>query len=107
MTAVINKFQRILGLRNRTVQFASNSERPVVFVTHMEHHSNQTSWYETNAEVVVVEPDENLLVSAEKLREAVAPYKDRPLIIGSFSACCTVSMLFRIFSACKKNKKQN
>ena len=24
------------------------SDLPVVFVTHMEHHSNQTSWYETD-----------------------------------------------------------
>ena len=35
------------------------SERPIVFVTHMEHHSNQTSWLETIARVVVIPPDEN------------------------------------------------
>jgi len=97
MTAVVNKFQRILGLRNRAVQFASPDDKPVVFVTHMEHHSNQTSWYETNADVVVMEPDENLLVSAEKLREAVAPYRNRPLIIGSFSAGSNVTGILTPF----------
>lgn len=35
----------------------------------MEHHSNQTSWYETICEVVIMEPDENFLVDPEKLRE--------------------------------------
>jgi selenocysteine lyase/cysteine desulfurase len=91
MTAVINKFQRILGLKNKGIVFNSPEERPIVFVTHMEHHSNQTSWYETNAEVIVVEPDENLLVSPEKLREAIKPYRNRPLKIGSFSACSNVT----------------
>ena len=46
MTAVINKFQRILGLKycgkiSRSKCIAER-ERPVVFITHMEHHSNQT-----------------------------------------------------------------
>lgn len=91
MTAVVNKFQRILGLKNKGIIFKNHEERPIVFVTHMEHHSNQTSWYETTAEVVVVEPDENLLVSPEKLREAIKPYRNRPLKIGSFSACSNVT----------------
>ena len=56
MTTVINKLQRILGLKicgqlsNRPC--LSKSERPVVFITHMEHHSNHTSWYETCAEIL-------------------------------------------------------
>jgi selenocysteine lyase/cysteine desulfurase len=53
MTAVINKFQRILGLRvaEQIQPYAAIPDdiRPVVFVTHMEHHSNQTSWLETIA----------------------------------------------------------
>jgi len=94
MTSAINKFQRILGLKHLSVRFASPEDRPVVFVTHLEHHSNHTSWYETNVDVVVVEPDENLLVSPEKLRDALEPYKNRPLIIGSFSACSNVTGVF-------------
>lgn len=94
MTSAINKFQRILGLKHLSVRFASPEDRPVVFVTHLEHHSNHTSWYETNVDVVVVEPDENLLVSPEKLREALEPYKNRPLIIGSFSACSNVTGVY-------------
>ncbi len=95
MTAVINKFQRILGLKHggliQAKRSIAESERPVVFVTHMEHHSNQTSWYETIADVVVVEPGEGLLVEPENLRKVLEDYKERPFKIGSFTACSNVT----------------
>ena len=95
MTAVVNKFQRILGLKycalNKPNKCMKERERPVVFLTHMEHHSNHTSWYETNADVVVVEPDENLLVSLDNLRSKLEEYKDRSCKIGSFTACSNVT----------------
>jgi len=56
MTAAINKFQRILGLSypEQLKKFLNvpDEERPVLFLTHMEHHSNQTSWLETICDVV-------------------------------------------------------
>ena len=95
MTAVINKFQRILGLKYCGKVSGKSCiverERPVVFITHMEHHSNQTSWYETNADVVVIEPNEGLLVEPKNLREALEKYKNRPFKIGSFTACSNVT----------------
>lgn len=95
MTAVVNKLQRILGLRTcgeiMHRDCLQKIEKPVVFVSHMEHHSNHTSWFETNAEVVVVPPDENLLVSLENLEKELIRYKDRKVKIGSFSACSNVT----------------
>lgn len=95
MTDVINKFQRILGLKycGKVTHkgCVTERERPVVFITHMEHHSNQTSWYETNADVVVVEPGEGLLFDPENLRNALAEYESRPFKIGSFTACSNVT----------------
>lgn len=95
MTGVINKFQRILGLKapqglRRFLEIAA-AERPVVFITHMEHHSNQTSWYETIAEVVVVPPDERGCVDLAALETLLHEYKDRPLKIGAFTACSNVT----------------
>jgi hypothetical protein len=88
MTTVINKFQRMLRIeilrKNSHKNCMAERERPVVFITHMEHHSNHTSWYETNAEVVIVEPGPNLLVEPENLRKALEKYKDRNFKIGSF-----------------------
>jgi len=95
MTTVINKFQRILGLKycgklSRRNCMAER-ERPVVFITHMEHHSNHTSWYETNADVVIVEPGPHLEVEPENLRKQLERYKERPFKIGSFTSCSNVT----------------
>jgi len=95
MTAVINKFQRILGLKycGKVIhsQCQKERERPVVFITHMEHHSNHTSWYETNADVAIIEPNSDLTINLGNLRKALEKYKDRPFKIGSFTACSNVT----------------
>ncbi|MBU3743423.1 MAG: aminotransferase class V-fold PLP-dependent enzyme [Sediminibacterium sp.] len=95
MTSVVNKLQRILGLK-----FCGNisgkpclkdNEPPVVFITHMEHHSNHTSWFETSAEVVLLTPDKDLLVDLDELKTQLEKYKDRKFKIGSFTACSNVT----------------
>ncbi len=95
MTDVINKFQRILGLKNKvdcTVgHIDKKGEKPVVFITHMEHHSNHTSWLETCADVVLLDPDENNLVNPDSLRKKILDYADRKLKIGAFTSCSNVT----------------
>ncbi len=94
MTTVINKFQRMLGLKKQgqpATDCPDNREKPVVFITHMEHHSNHTSWYETNADVVMVEPGPNLEVAPENLRASLEKYRDRNFKIGSFTSCSNVT----------------
>jgi selenocysteine lyase/cysteine desulfurase len=95
MTAVVNKFQRILGLRvcepyQNLVQLPEE-DRPVVILTHMEHHSNHTSWLETIADVVVMEPDEAGLVNPEALIPLLEQYQHRKFKIGSFTAASNVT----------------
>lgn len=96
MTSVINKFQRILGLKNcgilnRNSCIQIESERPIVFITHMEHHSNHTSWLETNADVVVLEPAKDLTVDPNELIKQLKKYENRKFKFGSFTACSNVS----------------
>jgi len=106
MTSALAKLQRILGLKipEQSKNYCSyaNGElyrcksgkgenRPVVFITHIEHHSNHTSWFETIADVVVLEPDKDLRVNPDSLRREIEKYKGRPLLIGSFSACSNVT----------------
>jgi selenocysteine lyase/cysteine desulfurase len=95
MTAAVNKLQRILGLKNcgmaHKYDCVPEKERPVVFLTHMEHHSNQTSWYETMADVVAVPPADDLLIDLDQLQSLVKKYKDRKIKIGSFTACSNVT----------------
>lgn len=98
MTGAINKFQRILGLRihekfKNQVTIPEN-ERPIVFVTHMEHHSNQTSWLETIAEVVVINPTKDGLVDLEHLKELLQQYKNRTKKIAAITSCSNVTGIF-------------
>ncbi len=97
MTAVINKFQRILGLKicgkltkNKCLK---DVDKPVVFISHMEHHSNHTSWFETIADVIVLTPNDGLLVDPNELKIQLEKYKNRTLKIGSFTACSNVTGL--------------
>ncbi|MBO6607418.1 aminotransferase class V-fold PLP-dependent enzyme [Psychroserpens sp.] len=87
MTGVVNKFQRILGLKVpenlRKYIDVPEEIKPVVFVTHMEHHSNQTSWLETIAKVEVIPPDKDGLFSLENLETLLEQYKDCTLKIAS------------------------
>lgn len=95
MTTVVNKLIRMLGLRlpEQLASFCSvpDDERPVVFVTHMEHHSNQTTWIETIADVEVIAPDARGLVDCDSLAALLERYRDRPLKIGTFTACSNVT----------------
>ncbi|MDT8392961.1 MAG: aminotransferase class V-fold PLP-dependent enzyme [Bacteroidales bacterium] len=95
MTAAVVKFQRILGLKQCGRLTGSNciqeKEKPVVFVTHMEHHSNHTSWFETIADVVQLQPARDLLVDLDELRQQLEKYKDRKVKIGAFTACSNVT----------------
>lgn len=95
MTGAINKFQRILGLRIpekwRKFVHIPEHERPVVFVTHMEHHSNHTSWLETIADVEKIEPDEHGLVNLGHLLQLLDKYAKRSTKIAAITACSNVT----------------
>ena len=95
MTGMVNKFQRILGLRvaEQLKDFLKLPEelRPAIFITHMEHHSNQTSWLETIADVIVIKPTNEGLVDLNDLEKQLKKYAKRKLKIGSFTACSNVT----------------
>ncbi len=95
MTDVLSRLQRVMGLRwpdavKDKITIPEN-ERPVVFITHMEHHSNHVPWMETIADVVILECNEHKLVCPKKLEETLQKYKDRPLKIGAFTGCSNVT----------------
>ncbi|WP_291105154.1 MULTISPECIES: aminotransferase class V-fold PLP-dependent enzyme [unclassified Flavobacterium] len=95
MTGVVNKFQRILGLKipENLKDFITipAEKKPVVFISHMEHHSNQTSWLETIADVEVIPSCEEGLFSMENLAKLLEKYKDRSFKIASITSCSNVT----------------
>ncbi|OMQ13060.1 aminotransferase class V-fold PLP-dependent enzyme [[Flexibacter] sp. ATCC 35103] len=105
MTAALSKLQRIIGLRH--ANNTNENDKPVVFITHMEHHSNQVSWYESNADVVVLQPDKNNLVDPKSLVQALEKYADRTLKIGSFTGCSNVTGIITPYHELAKIMHQN
>jgi selenocysteine lyase/cysteine desulfurase len=99
MTSAVNKLQRLMGMKGAAGQTRGQAgsgdlrdeERPLVLVTHMEHHSNHISWLETNATVEVIPPDENGSVSPGHLRELLERYRSRPVKIAAVTACSNVT----------------
>jgi selenocysteine lyase/cysteine desulfurase len=95
MTGVVNKFQRLLGLRisENLKEYTSIPKdiKPIVFISHMEHHSNQTSWLETIADVEVIPADSEGLFSLENLIILLDKYKNRAIKIASITSCSNVT----------------
>jgi selenocysteine lyase/cysteine desulfurase len=95
MTGVVNKFQRILGLKiherfQHLLEFKPN-ERPIIFVSHMEHHSNQTSWLETIGEVHVMQADDEGCVDIEVFKKTLNQFKQRKVKIAAITSCSNVT----------------
>jgi selenocysteine lyase/cysteine desulfurase len=95
MTGVVNKFQRILGIKvaENLKNYTTIPEdlKPVVFVSHMEHHSNQTSWLETIADVFVVPCNDEGLVCLKNFEKCIQKYENRIIKIASITSCSNVT----------------
>jgi selenocysteine lyase/cysteine desulfurase len=100
MTSAVNKLQRILGLRipeRLTDYLSTDSIRleeslcPVVFLSHMEHHSNQISWLETIATVELIEHDQDGQIDLGAFRSLLKKYNNRKNKILALTACSNVT----------------
>ena len=98
MTAAVNKLQRIMGLRipERLMGYIDcprpeEAARPLVLVTHMEHHSNHISWLETIATVEMIRPAEDGNVDLQHLRELLERFRHRKNKIAAVTACSNVT----------------
>ena len=95
MTAVVNKLQRIMGLRipeHVCERIAiCDEEKPLVVVTHLEHHSNQTTWEECAVQVEIIRRSPCGQPDLDHLREILRNNAQRKLKIGAFSACSNVT----------------
>ena len=105
MTSAVNKLQRILGMRipegisdyiektavNNGFPWVSEDLRPVVFVTHMEHHSNHLSWLETIATVEIIKKNKNGNVDLEHFRTLLEKFRRRKNKIAAVTACSNVT----------------
>ncbi len=95
MTGVVNKLQRILGLRLHESYMENleieESKRPIVFVSHMEHHSNQTSWLETICDVEIIQACPDGKVDLDHLKILLDLYSQRERKIAAVTSCSNVT----------------
>lgn len=96
MTMLVNKFQRILGLKihEKFKPQIKICNRPIVFITHMEHHSNQTSWMETIAEVKIIPYLNDGKIDLDAFKVLLNKYNDRELKIAAITSCSNVTGVF-------------
>ncbi|MCU1417735.1 MAG: aminotransferase class [Schumannella sp.] len=98
-TYAIDKLIGVLGLRVpsnlddrwHVTDAIPADQRPVVFLGPFEHHSNELSWRESIADVVVIHESRDGHVDLDHLTEQLLRYADRPIKIGSFSAASNVT----------------
>jgi selenocysteine lyase/cysteine desulfurase len=98
-THAIAKMIGVMGLRiastldDRYEISASipSDARPVVFIGPYEHHSNELPWRESIADVVIIGEDADGHVSLDDLERELIAHRERPLLIGSFSAASNVT----------------
>jgi selenocysteine lyase/cysteine desulfurase len=111
MTGAINKFQRILGLKVsenlKDHTQVPEEKRPVIFVSHMEHHSNQTSWLETIARVEVIPSNQEGLPCVKNLILLIKKHNDCPIKIAAITACSNVTGIRTNYHEIAKIMHQN
>jgi len=95
MTGVVNKFQRILGFRIhekfKDRIHLTDEEKPLILVTHMEHHSNQTSWLETIGDLVIIPSDNQGLFDLEGLENLLRKYSYKKTKIAAVTSYSNVT----------------
>ena len=111
MTGVVNKLQRILGIKihekfDSKIHIEEN-DRPIVFCSHMEHHSNQTSWLETICDVEVIRACPEGKCDLKHLRELLDQYKSRRVKIAAVTSCSNVTGIFTEYHEIAKIMHQN
>ncbi len=111
MTGVVNKFQRILGLKipENLKEFTNipKEKKPIVFISHMEHHSNQTSWLETIADVEIIPGCDQGLFCINNLQKLLEKYNDRSVKIASITSCSNVTGIRTPYHEVAKLMHQN
>ena len=102
MTGALSKLLDFTGLRvararpkRRAVRQCRRAvhtrARPVVFISHFEHHSNQLPWQELDVDVRIVDRGADGRPDLGHLGRLLRRYRHRTTKIGAFSACSNVT----------------
>jgi selenocysteine lyase/cysteine desulfurase len=95
MTGALARLIRILGLwcheSHRTLIRMHMRNKPLIYITHREHHSNQTMWLESLAEVRIIPALEGDEIDLDWLEQDLANEAQRRIKIASVTAASNVT----------------
>ena len=74
-----------------SVEEEKGGERPVVFTSIYEQHSNILPWKEIGADIVKISDCESGMLDLEQLESELIKFKNRKCKIGTFSACSNIN----------------
>lgn len=90
-TAGINRFVSLIGIAHIARQAASAEAVPLVLHGPYEHHSNILPWRESGAEIVEIPEGAAGGPDLDALRAALEGARNRPMVVGAFSAASNVT----------------
>lgn len=102
-SAAIEKLQQVLGLSHRKSSKLRN--RPVIFVSSAEHHSNLISWKENHCDVEVIPMAKDGRIDIGILEARLRASRYRKLKMGSFSAASNITGIHFQVSNLKRQLK--
>jgi len=111
MTGALAKFMRIMGFnvpsKLHNLICLDEVEKPIVFISYMEHHSNQLAWEESLCDVEIIKGTDKNCIDLEHLREKLEKYKNRKIKIASITSCSNVTGIQTDYHSVAKLMHQN
>ena len=95
MTGALAKLMRIMGWwcheQHREAVLATMSQKPLVYITHREHHSNQTMWLESLVELRMIPALEGDEIDLSWLAQDLIKEHNRTIKFASITAASNVT----------------
>lgn len=95
MTGALAKLIRMMGWwcheQHRAAVLATMTEKPLVYITHREHHSNHTMWIESLVELKIIPALTGDQIDLAWLAKDLLKEKNRPVKIASITAASNVT----------------
>lgn len=95
MTGALAKLMRLMGWwcheQHRDAVLATMSQKPLVYITHREHHSNQTMWLESLVELRIIPALEGDEIDLTWLAQDLIKEQNRTVKFASITAASNVT----------------
>lgn len=111
MTGALAKLIRILGWWAHESHIdlikSQQTDKPLVYITHREHHSNQTMWLESLVELRIIPALEGDEIDLQWLEQDLIKESDRKIKVASVTGASNVTGIFTPYRKIAKLMHEN